>query len=83
LTRRSGTADGATSETLPGGSTATPCPVTGPSPSSFSLDWEFPMLIAAVDPQAEAKLDGLRSPAALESTRPSAGPASSAERGPR
>ena len=87
-------ADGATSETLPGGSTATPCPVTGPSPSpfspaeqggswcwskvdgdgtgpgtisytnldgraGFSLDWEFPMLIAAVDPQAEAKLDGL------------------------
>jgi len=87
-------ANGATSETLPDGSTATPCPVTGPSPSpfslaeqggswcwskvdgdgtgpgaisytnldghaGFSLDWEFPMLIAAVDPQAEAKLDGL------------------------
>jgi hypothetical protein len=86
--------DGATSETLPGGSTVTPCPVfaapaspfsfaaqagascwskvdgdgTPPGTISFpnlnghagfSVDWQFPMLIAAIDPQAEAELDGL------------------------
>ena len=86
--------NGATSETLPGGSTATPCPVTrasadpfsfasqagawcwskvdgdGTPPGTisfpnlhgragFSVDWQFPMLIAAIDPQAEARLDGL------------------------
>jgi putative ABC transport system permease protein len=86
--------NGATSETLPGGSTATPCPAyeTPASPFSlaaqagascwskidgdgtppetisypnlnghagFSVDWQFPMLIAAIDPQAEARLDGL------------------------
>jgi putative ABC transport system permease protein len=86
--------NGAASETLPGGSTATPCPAfasparpfsfaaqagascwskadgygTPPGTISypdlngragFSVDWQFPMLIAAVDPQAEARLDGL------------------------
>ena len=86
--------NGATSETLPGGSTVTPCPVfaapaspfsfaaqagascwskvdgdgTPPGTISFpnlnghagfSVDWQFPMLIAAIDPQAEAELDGL------------------------
>ena len=25
----------------------------------FAVDWQFPMLLAAVDPAAEAKLDGL------------------------
>jgi putative ABC transport system permease protein len=88
------TDDGATSETLPGGSTVTPCPAdnTPDSPFSaagrsgascwskingdgippgttsdvdlqghagFSVSWQFPMLIAAIDPQAEARLDGL------------------------
>jgi len=86
--------DGATSETLPDGSTTTPCPAydvpgspfslagrsgawcwskidgdgTPPGTRSdvdlrghagFSVDWQFPMLIAAIDPQAEARLDGL------------------------
>ena len=86
--------NGATSETLPGGSTVTPCPVyTLPSSpfsfaaqaqawcwskadaygtppgtlswpnlnghAGFAVGWQFPMLIAAVDPQAEARLDGL------------------------
>jgi putative ABC transport system permease protein len=82
-------------ETLPGGSTVTPCPtppVTTGSPFEYSartrascwsksdgfglppnlymdqglngqagylVDWQFPMLIAAVDPTAEAELDGL------------------------
>jgi len=82
-------------ETLPDGSTVTPCPGTlsgsnpfgygqqaiawcwskvnglGVAPGytmispdlgdhpSFAVFWEFPMLIAAVDPVAEAKLDGL------------------------
>jgi putative ABC transport system permease protein len=84
---------GATTETLPGGSTATPCPATPPITSPFSfaalagtwcwskvngdgtpgilvspdlgnrpgfgVDWQFPMLIAAIDPGAEARLDGL------------------------
>ena len=27
--------------------------------AGFSVDWQFPMLIAAIDPQAEARLDGL------------------------
>ncbi|MGH3219645.1 MAG: ABC transporter permease, partial [Streptosporangiaceae bacterium] len=83
-----------TTETLPDGSTVTPCPASGPASSPFSyaqqaeawcfskinglglvherlaspdlnghtgfgVSWEFPMLIAAVDPAAEAKLDGL------------------------
>jgi putative ABC transport system permease protein len=86
--------NGATSETLPGGSTVTPCPAYNPPASPFSLaaqsgtwcwskvdgdgtppgtnsdvdlqghagfsvDWQFPMLIAAIDPHAEARLDGL------------------------
>jgi putative ABC transport system permease protein len=86
--------DGSTSETLPDGSTVTPCPAYNPpadpfgydrwsgawcwskvdgdgSPpgtisdvnlqghAGFSVDWQFPMLIAAIDPAAEAKLDGL------------------------
>ncbi len=86
--------NGATSETLPGGSTVTPCPVTTTPASPFSfaaqarawcwskidadgtppgtlswpnldghagfaVGWQFPMLIAAIDPQAEAQLDGL------------------------
>ena len=82
-------------ETLPDGSTVTPCPAIpsasnpfgyaqqalawcwskinglglGPgdqlinpnlgSHPSFAVFWDFPMLIAAVDPAAEAKLDGL------------------------
>ena len=84
---------GATTEALPGGSTATPCPATPPITSPFSyaalagtwcwskvngdgapgilispdlgnrpgfgVDWQFPMLIAAIDPAAEARLDGL------------------------
>ncbi len=84
----------ATSEIMPGGSTAVPCPApqqaSGPfafgtlaSASCFSkidgqgappgtfflpnfhgrpgfaVDWQFPMLLAAVDPVAEARLDGL------------------------
>ena len=82
-----------TTETLPDGSTVTPCPATGPASSpfdyaqqaeawcfskingrgtsetltspdlnghtGFGVSWEFPMLVAAVDPAAEAKLDGL------------------------
>jgi putative ABC transport system permease protein len=82
-----------TTETLPDGSTVTPCPATGSAPSpfdyaqqaeawcfskinglgtsetltspdlnghtGFGVSWEFPMLIAAVDPAAEARLDGL------------------------
>ena len=86
--------NGATSETLPDGSKAIPCPVprasadpfsfasqagascwskadgdgTPPGTISFpnlhgqagfSVDWQFPMLIAAIDPRAEAALDGL------------------------
>jgi hypothetical protein len=86
--------NGATSETLPGGSTVTSCPVTAPAAdpfsfasragtwcwskadgdgtppgtisyvnlhghAGFSVDWQFPMLIAAIDPRAEARLDGL------------------------
>ena len=86
--------NGATTETLPGGSTVTPCPASGAPASPFSfaaqagawcwskidgdgtppgtisypdlnghagfgVDWQFPMLIAAIDPQAEARLDGL------------------------
>jgi len=27
--------------------------------AGFSVSWQFPMLIAAIDPQAEARLDGL------------------------
>ncbi len=27
--------------------------------AGFSVNWQFPMLIAAIDPQAEARLDGL------------------------
>jgi putative ABC transport system permease protein len=84
---------GPTTETLPDGSTMTPCPVIPPESSpfdyaqqaqtwcfskinglgtsatltspdlsghtGFGVSWEFPMLIAAVDPAAEAKLDGL------------------------
>ncbi len=84
---------GATSESLPEGSTATPCPATGTPSNPFSpaaqeeiwcwskvngdgapgtlvspalnghlgfgVNWQFPMLIAAIDPSAEAKLDGL------------------------
>jgi putative ABC transport system permease protein len=84
---------GATSESLPGGARATPCPATGTPSNPFSraaqegtwcwskvngdgtpgilvspalnghigfgVDWQFPMLIAAIDPAAEAKLDGL------------------------
>jgi putative ABC transport system permease protein len=84
----------ATTETLPDGSTVTPCPARGPTASpfdyaeqaeawcfskinglglgseklmspdlnghtGFGVSWEFPMLVAAVDPAAEAKLDGL------------------------
>ena len=82
-----------TTETLPDGSTVTPCPATGPASSpfdyaqqaeawcfskvngrgtvgdapspdlnghpGFGVAWQFPMLVAAVDPAAEAKLDGL------------------------
>ena len=82
-----------TPETLPDGSTVTPCPATGSASSpfdyaqqaeawcfskinglgtsetltspdlnghtGFGVSWEFPMLVAAVDPAAEAKLDGL------------------------
>jgi putative ABC transport system permease protein len=83
-----------TTETLPDGSTVTPCPAPEPASSPFSyaqqaqawcfskinglglsgerlispdlnghagfgIPWEFPMLIAAVDPAAEAELDGL------------------------
>jgi len=82
-----------TTETLPDGSTVTPCPAAGSASSpfdyaqqaeawcfskinglgtsetltspdlnghtGFGVSWEFPMLIAAVDPAAEAKLDGL------------------------
>jgi putative ABC transport system permease protein len=86
--------NGATSESLPGGSTAIPCPASGSGGdpfsfaaragswcwsrvdadgtppgtisypdlqgrAGFSVAWQFPMLIAAVDPVAEAKLDGL------------------------
>ena len=86
--------NGATTETLPDGSTVTPCPAynapanpfspagrsgatcwskvngdgTPPGTRSdvdlngragFSVSWQFPMLIAAIDPQAEARLDGL------------------------
>ncbi|MGH3284816.1 MAG: FtsX-like permease family protein, partial [Streptosporangiaceae bacterium] len=87
--------NGATSETLPGGSTVTPCPASGSAAANpfsfaaragswcwsrvdadgtppgtisypdlagragFGVAWQFPMLIAAVDPAAEAKLDGL------------------------
>ena len=88
------TGNGATSETLPGGSRVIPCPAyntpynpfspAGRSGAScwskingdglppetissaglhghagFSVSWQFPMLIAAIDPQAEARLDGL------------------------
>ena len=84
----------ATSEILPGGPAAVPCPAPqqagnpfafatlasascfskadgqGAPPGTFFLpnfhgrpgfavDWQFPMLLAAVDPAAEAKLDGL------------------------
>jgi putative ABC transport system permease protein len=84
----------ATTETLPGGSTATPCPVppavTSPFANSaaagawcwskadglglppgtrfipdlgnhpgYYVAWQFPMLVAAIDPTAEAELDGL------------------------
>ena len=84
----------ATSEIMPGGSTAVPCPAPqqgngpfafgtlasaacfskidgqGAPPGTFFLpnfhgrpgfavDWQFPMLLAAVDPVAEARLDGL------------------------
>jgi hypothetical protein len=86
-------AAGGTSERLPDGPTATPCPATGTPTSPFSaaaqsqtwcwskidgdgapgilispalhghigfgVDWQFPMLIAAIDPAAEAKLDRL------------------------
>ncbi len=86
--------NGTTSESLPGGSTATPCPAVTPTAGPFSfaaqakawcwskidadgtppgtlsypnlnkhagfaVGWQFPMLIAAVDPRAEAQLDGL------------------------
>ncbi len=92
LRYQSGT--GTSTEILPGGKTAVPCPATGPvaSPFSdaalaaawcfskingeglppgtfsvpdlgsrpgFSVNWQFPMLIAAIDPAAEARLDGL------------------------
>ena len=85
---------GASTETLPGGRTAVPCPtpaaVASPfsdaalatawcfskidgeglppgtysvpdlgSRPGFSVNWQFPMLIAAIDPAAEARLDGL------------------------
>jgi putative ABC transport system permease protein len=84
---------GVTTETLPDGSTVTPCPAQGPASSpfdygqqaqawcfskvndlgtsqtltspdlnghpGFGVRWEFPMLVAAIDPAAEAKLDGL------------------------
>lgn len=84
----------AATETLPGGSTVTPCPTPPPADGPFEysaltgascwsksdgyglppnlymnqglngragylVDWQFPMLIAAVDPTAEAELDGL------------------------
>ena len=84
----------ATSELLPGGSAAVPCPAAGQPSTPFSyhalagvscfskvngegvppgtfffpnfhgrpgfaVDWQFPMLLAAVNPAAEAKLDGL------------------------
>ena len=87
-------ASGATTEILPGGKTATPCPAMGPTTSPFSyaalastgcfskvngqgvppgtflipelgsrpgfaVNWQFPMLIAAIDPATEARLDGL------------------------
>jgi putative ABC transport system permease protein len=86
--------NGATSETMPGGATVTPCPAydapvspfspagrsgascwskingNGLPPATisdvdlhgqagFSVSWQFPMLIAAIDPRAEARMDGL------------------------
>jgi putative ABC transport system permease protein len=84
----------ATTEALPGGAAATPCPAPGQENAPFSfaalagawcfskvngqgappltffypdlhghpgfgIGWQFPMLVAAVDPAAEARLDGL------------------------
>jgi putative ABC transport system permease protein len=38
---------------------ATGAELARPGPATFSVTWEVPVLIAAVDPVAEAKLDGL------------------------